>query len=197
MRITSAASAALLVLASVSAHAGSGFISMNGGALSPTGDPGTAAAPYNLGTLDASFSTAFVTVLSSGSFAEYAQFDVPAGFASTNGASNTYALTITLPGPTTVTLGSITGFSMAMVAGTPLAPGATLGGPYPAGTSFSGLLTAPGTYHLAFVGTVTGVGGQYSASIQAVPVPEPETYAMMLAGLGAIGFVAWRRRRQA
>ncbi len=29
-----------------------------------------------------------------------------------------------------------------------------------------------------------------------VPVPEPETYAMMLAGLGLIGFVANRRRRK-
>ena len=28
------------------------------------------------------------------------------------------------------------------------------------------------------------------------PVPEPETYAMLLAGLGLIGFVAKRRRRQ-
>jgi uncharacterized protein YcgI (DUF1989 family) len=27
------------------------------------------------------------------------------------------------------------------------------------------------------------------------PVPEPETYAMLLAGLGLIGFVAKRRRR--
>jgi hypothetical protein len=28
------------------------------------------------------------------------------------------------------------------------------------------------------------------------PIPEPETYAMMLAGLGLIGFVANRRRRK-
>jgi len=34
-----------------------------------------------------------------------------------------------------------------------------------------------------------------SAGGTVTPVPEPETYALMLAGLGAIGFVARRRRR--
>ena len=29
------------------------------------------------------------------------------------------------------------------------------------------------------------------------PVPEPETYVLMLAGLGAVGFMSRRRRRQA
>jgi hypothetical protein len=33
-------------------------------------------------------------------------------------------------------------------------------------------------------------------TVSTVPVPEPETYAMMLAGLGVIGFLASRRRRQ-
>ncbi|MBK6789531.1 MAG: PEP-CTERM sorting domain-containing protein [Betaproteobacteria bacterium] len=28
------------------------------------------------------------------------------------------------------------------------------------------------------------------------PIPGPETFAMMLAGLGAIGFIAARRHRQ-
>lgn len=52
-----------------------------------------------------------------------------------------------------------------------------------------------GSYYYA----VTGLGkpGSYSLSSAAVaaPVPEPETYAMLAAGLGIIGFVASRRRR--
>ena len=35
----------------------------------------------------------------------------------------------------------------------------------------------------------------FSATVAAVP--EPETYALMLAGLGAVGFISRRRRRQA
>jgi hypothetical protein len=39
-------------------------------------------------------------------------------------------------------------------------------------------------------------GGLYAFTLHAVPapVPEPETYAMMLAGLGIVGMVARRRR---
>ena len=39
-------------------------------------------------------------------------------------------------------------------------------------------------------------GGQGNAAIFA-PIPEPETYAMLLAGLGLMGFVARRRRQNA
>lgn len=45
--------------------------------------------------------------------------------------------------------------------------------------------------------TATGGDGWYSVSeIQAFgqPVPEPETYALMLAGLGLVGFAARRRK---
>jgi hypothetical protein len=37
--------------------------------------------------------------------------------------------------------------------------------------------------------------GQDHAFVLTTPVPEPETYAMMLAGLGLLGVVA-RRRKQ-
>ena len=45
---------------------------------------------------------------------------------------------------------------------------------------------ATGGFETFFVG---------NAATVVTPVPEPETYALMLAGLGALGFVAHRRRR--
>lgn len=43
----------------------------------------------------------------------------------------------------------------------------------------------------SFVASLTGAGTELFVA----QVPEPETYALMLAGLGALGFVARRRRR--
>ena len=42
----------------------------------------------------------------------------------------------------------------------------------------------------SFVATATGAGTELFIA----PIPEPETYALMLAGLGAVGFVARRRK---
>lgn len=39
--------------------------------------------------------------------------------------------------------------------------------------------------------------GSYTGGISVAAVPEPETYAMLLAGLGLIGFAARRRKTQA
>ena len=52
-----------------------------------------------------------------------------------------------------------------------------------------------GTYTIVVEGTgITGSTASYGGNVVATPVPEPETYAMMLAGLGAIGFLVARRR---
>jgi hypothetical protein len=54
-----------------------------------------------------------------------------------------------------------------------------------------------GTYTLKVSGSIlTNSGASFGGNINLVPVPEPETYAMMLAGLGLVGFIG-RRKRQA
>ena len=186
--------AAVLAMVALGAQAGTGLVSQNGGALGLVTETGTSANPYDIGALDASFSSIFVTLAAPGAFSEFATFTVPASYNMVNAAANTYALSITLPLPIgQLTIGSISQFVMDIVGGSPVLPGlpyASLG----AGGFVLNLGLAPGSYHLHFTGMVNGAGGQYSAAINAVPVPEPETYAMMLAGLGALGFLAHRRR---
>ena len=58
------------------------------------------------------------------------------------------------------------------------------------GFSFTGL--AAGTYALTFLGSGTGgYGGFYTIT----PVPEPQTYAMLIGGLGLLGLMSNRRKR--
>lgn len=51
-----------------------------------------------------------------------------------------------------------------------------------------------GTFQLKISGVADVGGASYGGNIVATPVPEPETLAMMLAGLGALAFVAGRRK---
>ena len=65
------------------------------------------------------------------------------------------------------------------------------------GFSFAGL--AAGNYDLAVSGRLDRgqLLGGYSGSISSVaaPVPEPETYAMLMLGLAGVGFAARRRNK--
>lgn len=52
-----------------------------------------------------------------------------------------------------------------------------------------------GNYYLQISGAlVSNTSGSYGGAMMLAPVPEPETYGMMLAGLGVVGFIAARRR---
>jgi hypothetical protein len=54
---------------------------------------------------------------------------------------------------------------------------------------------AAGTYTLTLTGTNSSSIASYAGTLGVTPVPEAGTVAMMLAGLGIVGFMA--RRRQA
>lgn len=56
-------------------------------------------------------------------------------------------------------------------------------------------LLSGAAYHFEVTGQVTGsAGGIYTFIATAAPVPEPETWALMLGGLAAIGFMVMRRK---
>lgn len=53
-----------------------------------------------------------------------------------------------------------------------------------------------GIYQLKVSGTgISGANASYGGNIVATPVPEPGSHAMLLAGLGVLGFIAARRQR--
>ena len=91
---------------------------------------------------------------------------------------------------------AITGLSVYNSAGTVVSQGKMLqSGVVDVWTIHGDNLTA-GNYYLQVSGNLVGnaaaaFGGAVS---MAAPVPEPETYGMMLAGLGVLGFLARRRK---
>jgi len=67
------------------------------------------------------------------------------------------------------------------------------------GSTFHTVDLAAGSYFYTVTGVASGGdplqnAGIYSIASTVVPVPEPESYALLLAGLGLVGFVAGRRR---
>lgn len=56
---------------------------------------------------------------------------------------------------------------------------------------------AIGNYYLQVSGSMVSTSsGSFGGAVALVPVPEPETYGMMLAGLGLVGYMARRRKAE-
>jgi hypothetical protein len=67
------------------------------------------------------------------------------------------------------------------------------------GNDLSAILST-GSYYIEVAGTVTGAkGGSFGGNLDVTvtAVPEPETYAMLFAGLGLMGFMVRRNKKQA
>jgi hypothetical protein len=63
------------------------------------------------------------------------------------------------------------------------------------GTSFNGIASASGVLKLYYWDSNFGDNTEHiTASVTVGAIPEPETYALMLAGLGLVGWAARRRR---
>ena len=64
------------------------------------------------------------------------------------------------------------------------------------GTTFSFADLAAGNYFLQIGGkALKNTTGIYNGSIQVTPVPEPETWAMMLIGMGLVGYQLRRKSK--
>ncbi len=163
------ASIAVVALLMLPGRAGASDV--NFGSITPTSTPGTALPAFDV------FGAA-------GSFLDHWRF-TPASTATfnLNNVNTSFGLfsgldaTLYGPGPTAIATD---------------APNTLVIGPT--------LLTAGLQYDLQISGTATAgasyyVGTSYLTSV-AAPIPEPETYAMMLAGLGLMGYVARRRRQK-
>jgi hypothetical protein len=125
--------------------------------------------------------------------------DLSSGFAdfSSDLASQEYAFTLNTDiigdGSVTATFGNKSGYVISGIVfnGTPLV--ADVSGPkFSNYTLFDGPLSA-GTYSF----TVNGLskGGSYTGRIDVSSVPEPESFALVLAGLGVAGVLNARRRK--
>jgi len=123
-----------------------------------------------------------------GSFTDTFTFSVASG--SLYSTANVLMVANTVPKATNPYSSDISNLSYSVYEGTEKL------GTYSAGlTTFETSLSA-GSYSILVTGTADGThGGTYGLDLTtATPMPEPSTYAMMLGGLGLVGFIARRRR---
>jgi hypothetical protein len=201
-KILSASIAAGLFAASSCALADIAVISQNGGpavTVSPAQD-GDGYSPYLLGVLGGLPTKLDVEldINQSSSFGDFAVFTVPSS-STTNGTATPITQVISAS-----VFNYFSAFSASLYSGviSPFgtAAGATLLNTFVSTAtagSFSASLSS-GNYFVVVNGVANEFGSsnpKYNLTLNAVPVPEVETYALMLAGLGVLSFLAKRRNR--
>jgi len=170
---------AAVLMASSAAHAN--FANVPG--------DGTVGNAYQLGVIGPVPTVLAATVFGAplSYFEDYADFTI-SGANSASASANTY--TLNLAG---FNLVEITGLTVEVWDNVhPL--GSTLYTAFSGNNATNSFSLPDGQYHLdisGYLGSTASIG-QYSVAISAVP--EPETYAMLLAGLGLVGFSARRRK---
>lgn len=138
----------------------------------------------NAATYSAPVNTAALYTVS-GSFEDYLTFNIATPSTFSWSAVNTPVSQLINVGPYSFTFTSnITGLTSSLFSGTPTT-----------GSAVSSSTLNSGDYFIKITGLGAGTGGSgsYVVATSVTAVPEPESYAMFLAGLGIMGAVARRR----
>ncbi len=176
-----------LGVAAVSAQAGTTLLDGNGDFVSYT------QGNYQLGTLTAANSTTFADLPWTGSFQDTYTFTLGAGSGTNVGITSFFTGSSIADAPgigLSMTLTSNSNVVASVADTTKYVDLTNSNVSY--GHTFYGLVKGT-TYSLVVKGTDASLlGSQYTFQVAAVP--EPESYAMLLAGLGLIGSIVRRRK---
>jgi hypothetical protein len=149
-------------------------------------------APQALTLLDGSgyFGDAFAMNNHGDTFMDHFTFSV------TGAAQNLDAVVASIAGSATTGL-DLTGLGLYTSTGTLVASGSMMStGMIDVWTISTDNLAVGNYYVQVNGGLVSDTSGSFGGAIMLAPVPEPETYGMMMAGLGILGFLARRRKQK-